>query len=209
MQHSKPKHQNQNSDTRQDQNIKRGFEMFTKVMATLGENDDRKFRQTDDLAQALKQHDRNLGQRRDRFGDYEPIRQPQCHYCRKPGHFEKQCLQKMRDRQQLMEHGSSYPTGNGGQGRTGNQYGFGSQRGGSFQNVSGQSRNQNFSDRRGYSNQYHGGNQSRNFTPPTYSSQLEYATRVQNQPQLQAEQQASSGNKFRQAGGGNSDLNQQ
>ena len=34
-QHSKPKHQNQNSDTRQDQNIKRGFEMFTKVMATL------------------------------------------------------------------------------------------------------------------------------------------------------------------------------
>ena len=47
-QHSKPKHQNQNSDTRQDQNIKRGFEMFTKVMATLGENDDRKFRQTDE-----------------------------------------------------------------------------------------------------------------------------------------------------------------
>ena len=214
-QHSKPKHQNQNSDTRQDQNIKRGFEMFTKVMATLGENDDRKFRQTDDLAQALKQRDRNLGQRRDRFGDYEPIRQPLCHYCQKPGHFEKQCLQKMRDRQQLMEHGSSYPTGNGGRGRTGNQYGFGVQRGGSFQNISGQSGNrygdnsQNFSERRGYSNQYHGGNQSRNFTPPTYSSQLQYATRVQNQPQSQAEHQASSGNKFRQAGGGNSDLNQQ
>ena len=115
----------------------------------------------------------------------------------------------MRDWQQLIEHGSSYPTGNGGQGRTGNQYGFGIQRGGSFQNVSGQSHNQNYSDRRGYSYQYQGGYQSRNFTPPTYSSQLQYATRVQNQPQSQADHQASSGNKFRQAGGGNSDLNQQ
>ena len=52
---SKLRNQNQTSDTRQDQNIKRGFEMFAKVMATLGGNDDRKVRQTDDLVQALIQ----------------------------------------------------------------------------------------------------------------------------------------------------------
>ena len=114
QQMSKPRNQNQNSDTRQDQNIKWGFEMFTKIMATLGGNDDRKVRQTDDLVQALKQRDKNLGQRRDRFGEYEPIRQSVCHYCQKPGHLERQCFQKMKDCQQMMEHGSSNPAGNEG-----------------------------------------------------------------------------------------------
>ena len=70
---SRSKGQNQISDMKQDQNVKRGFEMFAKVMATLGGNEDRKLRQTDDLVQALKQCDKNLGQRHDRFGDYEPI----------------------------------------------------------------------------------------------------------------------------------------
>ena len=82
-----------------------------------------------------------------------------CHYCRKPGHFEKQCLHKMKDCQQVMEHGSSYAAGNGGQGRNGEQYGSAGRSGGSFQNFSGQGVNrpregyQNF-DRSGYSNQY-------------------------------------------------------
>ena len=214
---SKLRNQNQTSDTRQDQNIKRGFEMFTKVMATLGGNDDRKVRQTDDLVQALKQRDKTLGQRRDRFGDYEPIRQPVCHYCHKPGHFEKQCLHKMKDCQQVMEHGSSYAARNGGRGRNGEQYGSAGQSGGSFQNFSGQGVNcpregyQNF-DRSGYSNQYRGGFQSRDFVPPTYSSQLDYATRHQREPQAQAElpsqSQGPSGNRFRQADGGNNALNQ-
>ena len=81
QQPARSKGQNQIADTKQDQSVKCGFDMFTKVMATLGGNDDRKFRQTDDLVQALKQRDKNLGQRWDRFGDYEPMRQPLCHYC--------------------------------------------------------------------------------------------------------------------------------
>ena len=215
QQNSKLRNQNQNSDTRQDQNIKHGFEMFTKVMATLGGSDDKKVRQTDDLVQALKQRDRTLGQRRERFGDYEPIRQPVCHYCQKPGHLERQCFQKMKDRQQQMEHGSSNPSSSEGRGRTGNQYAFSSRSGGSF---SGQGGNypregyQNFG-RRGYNNQYQGGFQSRDFVPPSYSSQLDYVTRDQKGPQAQAElssqSQAPSGNRFRQGDGGNNTLNQQ
>ena len=130
QQPARSKGQNQISDTKQDQSVKCGFDMFTKVMATLGGNDDRKFRQTDDLVQALKQRDKNFGQRWDRFGDYEPLRQPLCHYCQKPGHFERQCLQRMNDRQQWMEHGSSCSAGNGGRGR--GQYGLGGRGGGSF-----------------------------------------------------------------------------
>ena len=214
QQSSRSKGQNQISDTKQDQSVKRGFEMFTKVMATLGGNDDRKFRQTDDLVQALKQRDKNLGQRRDRFGDYEPMRQPLCHYCRKPGHFERQCLQRMNDRQQWMEHGSSYSSGNGGRGR--GQYGLGGRGSGAF---SGQGSNhpgegfQNFSERRGYSNQYRGGFQSRDFVPPSYSSQLDYATRDQKGSQTQSDMtsqpQTLAGNRFRQGEGGNTALNQQ
>ena len=206
QQMSKPRNQNQNSDTRQDQNIKWGFEMFTKVMATLGGNDDRKVRQTDDLVQALKQRDKNLGQRRDRFGDYEPIRQPVCHYCQKPGHLERQCFQKMKDRQQMMEHGSSNPAGNEGRGRIGSQYAPGNRSGGQGGNYPGDF------GRRGYNNQYRGNYQSRDFVPPSYSSQLDYATRDQKGPQAQTEpsqSQAPSGNRFRQADGGNGTLNQQ
>ena len=60
---------------------------------------------------------------------------------------------------------------------------------------------QNFSEKRGYSNQYQGGFQSRDFMPPTYSSQLDYATRdpkgSQAQAELPSQSQAPSGNRFR------------
>ena len=120
----------------------------------------------------------------------------------------------MNDQQQWMEHGSSYSAGNGGRGR--NQYGLGGRGGGSF---SGQGSNrpgegyQNFSERREYSNQYRGGFQSRDFVPPSYSSQLDYVTRDQEGPQTQSEMpsqpQVPAGNRFWQGDGGNTALNQQ
>ena len=100
-----------------------------------------------------------------------------CHYCQKPGHLERQCFQKMKDRQQMMEHGSSNPAGNEGRGRTGSQYAPGG-RSGNYPGDFG---------RRGYNNQYQGNYQSRDFVPPSYSSQLDYATRDQKGPQAQAE----------------------
>ena len=70
----------------------------------------------------------------------------------------------MKVRQLMMEHGSSNPVGNEGQGRTGNQYAPGG-RSGNYPLDFG---------RRGYNNQYRGNYQSRDFVPPSYSSQLDY-----------------------------------